>query len=86
MGSLAERFPDDHEGSEEIFGVQFKIKDFRPTLTSIAVKGGMSLLPAMPARLRHANLAATQRSYHAMRQEVAGKQQKRSYRNWLNTT
>jgi hypothetical protein len=61
--------------------VEFKLKDFRPTLTSITVNGDMSLLPAMSAQLRHATIATTQRSYYAMQQGVAGKQLKQSYRS-----
>lgn len=66
---------------EEISGVEFKIKDFRPTLTPITVNGDMSLLPAMSAQLRHANLATTQRSYYAMQQGVAGRQLRESWRD-----
>jgi integrase len=62
-------------------GVEFKIKDFRPTLTSITVNGDMSLLPAMSAQLRHSNLATTQRSYYRMEQGVAGKHLRDSWRD-----
>jgi integrase/recombinase XerD len=65
---------------EEISGVEFKLKDFRPTLTSITVNGDMSLLPAMSAQLRHATIATTQRSYYSMQQGVAGRQLKKSYK------
>jgi hypothetical protein len=60
--------------------VEFKLKDFRPTLTSITVNGDMSLFPAMFAQLRHANLDTTQRSYYAMQQGVAGKQLRDSWK------
>jgi integrase len=60
-------------------GVEFKLKDFRPTLTSITVNGDMSFLPTMSAQLRHTNLATTQRSYYAMQQGVAGRQLKKSF-------
>ncbi len=64
---------------EELSGVEFKLKDFRPTLTSITVNGNMSLLPALSAQLRHADLATTQRSYYAMQQGVAGRQLRESW-------
>jgi integrase len=61
-------------------GVEFKIKDFRSTLTSITVNGDMGLLPDMSAQLRHSNLATTQRSYRRMQQGVAGKELRKSYK------
>lgn len=59
---------------EALSGVDFKLKDFRSTLTSITVNGDLSRLPAMSAQLRHSNLATTQKSYFAMERGVAGKQ------------
>lgn len=59
---------------ETLSGVDFKLKDFRSTLTSITVNGDLSRLPAMSAQLRHTNLATTQKSYFAMERGVAGKQ------------
>lgn len=59
---------------ERISGVEFKIKDFRSTLTSITVNGDLSRLPAMSAQLRHASVATTQKSYFAMENGLAGKQ------------
>jgi hypothetical protein len=64
---------------EEASGVNFKLKDFRSTLTSITVYGDMSL-PAMSAQLRHSNLATTQHSYYWMQQGVAGKHLRESYK------
>jgi len=76
----ATAFKDIKKEVEVASGVRFKIKDLRPTLTSITVNGDMSLLPAMSAQLRHSNLATTQRSYYAMQQGVAGKKLRESYR------
>jgi integrase/recombinase XerD len=59
---------------ERISGVEFKLKDFRSTLTSITVNGDLSRLPAMSAQLRHASVATTQKSYFAMERGLAGKQ------------
>jgi hypothetical protein len=60
--------------------VEFKIKEFRSTLTtSITVNSDMSLLPAMSAQPRHSNLATTQRSYLRMQQGVAGRELRKSY-------
>ncbi|MDW5563935.1 MAG: hypothetical protein SA339_11985 [Methanomassiliicoccus sp.] len=60
--------------------MEFKIKDFRPTLTSITVNEDMSRLPAMSAQLRHNSLATTQRPYYRMQQGVAGKQLRDSWK------
>lgn len=62
-------------------GVDFKLKDFRSTLTSITVNSDMSLLPAMSAQLRHKTLGQTQRSYYRMEQGAAGKQLKNAWKN-----
>jgi len=59
---------------EALSGVDFKLKDFRSTLTSITVNGDLSRLPAMSAQLRHSNYATTQKSYFAIERGVAGKQ------------
>ena len=74
----ATRFNEIKKEIELESGVRFKIKDLRPTLTSITVNGDMSLLSAMSAQLRHANLATTQRSYYAMQQGVAGRKLRES--------
>ena len=65
---------------EELSGVDFKLKDFRSTLTSITVNGDMSRLPAMSAQLRHASVTTTQRSYYAMEQGVAGRQLRNAWK------
>jgi len=65
---------------EAASGVEFKIKDFMPTLTSITVNEDMSRLPAMSAQLRHSSLATTQRSYYRMQQGVAGKRLRDSWK------
>lgn len=65
---------------EELSGIEFKLKDFRSTLTTMTVNGDLSRLPAMSAQLRHTNLATTQRSYFRMQQGVAGKQLKDAWK------
>jgi integrase/recombinase XerD len=65
---------------EQLSGVQFKLKDFRSTLTSITVNGDLSRLPAMSAQLRHASVATTQKSYFAMERGVAGKQLRNAWK------
>jgi integrase len=62
-------------------GVDFKLKDFRSTLTSITVNGDMSLLPAMSAQLRHKTVGQTQKSYYRMEQGAAGRQLKNAWKN-----
>jgi len=65
---------------EKLSRVNFKLKDFRSTLTSVTVNGDMSRLPAMSAQLRHASMTTTQRSYYAMERGVAGRQLKDAWR------
>ena len=66
---------------EEISGVQFRLKDFRSTLTSITVNGDMSLLPTMSAQLWHSSLNTTQKFYYRMERGVAGKQLRDAWKN-----
>jgi len=65
---------------EKLSGVEFKLKDFRSTLTTMTVNGDLSRLPAMSAQLRHTTVATTQRSYLRMQQGVAGKQLKDAWK------
>jgi integrase/recombinase XerD len=59
---------------ERLSGVRFKLKDFRPTLTSATVNGDLKLLPLMTAQLRHKDPNTTKNSYALMQRGVAGKQ------------
>jgi integrase/recombinase XerD len=52
--------------------VKFRIKDLRPTLTSMTVNGDLGMLVAMSQQLRHSNLATTQRHYAAIEQGAVG--------------
>ena len=65
----------------EVSGVDFRLKDFRSTLTSLTVNGDMSLLPAMSAQLRHSNMATTQKHYAAIEQGAAGRMLRSAWRN-----
>jgi integrase/recombinase XerD len=53
-------------------GVKFRLKDLRPTLTSMTVNGDLGMLVAMSQQLRHSNLATTQRHYAAIDQGAVG--------------
>ncbi len=66
---------------ESLSGVSFKLKDFRPTLTSLTVNGDLSRLPAMSAQLRHSSYSTTQRYYLKMEQGAAGKQLKDAWKD-----
>ena len=46
---------------EELSGVDFRMKDFRPTLTTITCDSDISLLPAMSVQLRHTHIKTTQK-------------------------
>jgi hypothetical protein len=65
---------------ETLFGVKFKQKDFRSTLTTITCNRDPRLLLAMSAQLRHTDLETTQRYYDDAERGVAGKQLKDSYK------
>jgi len=66
---------------ERLSGVKFKLKDFRPTLTSLTVNGDIKLLPVMTAQLRHKNPRTTQRSYWLTQRGAAGKQLRAEWRS-----
>ncbi len=70
------RFREIKHEVEKLSGVEFKLKDFRPTLTTMNVNGDLPRLPAMSAQLRHNTIATTQRSYFRMEQGVVGRQLK----------
>ena len=61
--------------------VSFKLKDFRPTLTTLTVNGDLSRLPAMSAQLRHSSYSTTQKYYFKMEQGAAGKQLKDAWKD-----
>lgn len=56
--------------------VDFRIKDFRSTLTSIVVNEDLSRLPAMSIQLGHAGFGTTQKFYADIQRSAAGKQLK----------
>lgn len=66
---------------EGLCDVSFRLKDFRPTLTSLTVNGDLSRLPAMSAQLRHSSYSTTQRYYLKMEQGAAGKQLKDAWKD-----
>ena len=59
---------------EETSGVEFKLKDFRSTLTSITVDEDPSLLNSMSVQLRHKNTTTTQRFYARTQKGKIGRQ------------
>jgi integrase/recombinase XerD len=68
---------------EKLSGVEFKLKDFRSTLTSITVNGNMCRLPAMSAQLRHDKIETTQKSYYRVQDGVAGRQLRDAWKERL---
>jgi integrase len=60
--------------AEDISGVEFRLKDFRSTLTTITINGDISRLPAMSVQLRHSKLETTQKYYACIERGQAGKQ------------
>jgi len=66
---------------EETSGVRFRLKDIRPTLTSMTVNGDLGMLVAMSQQLRHANLATTQRHYTAINADVVSAKLRDAWRS-----
>jgi len=62
-------------------GVDFRLKDFRSTLTSMTVNGDLSLLPAMSAQLRHSDLKTTQDHYARIEEGAAGRKLAEAWKN-----
>ena len=57
---------------QELSGVSFKLKDFRPTFATLSVEMDPNLLVDVSAQLGHSNLATTQRYYAQISAESAG--------------
>jgi integrase/recombinase XerD len=60
----------------EASGVDFKLKDFRSTLTTITINGDLSRLGAMSAQLRHESPNTTHKFYNKIERSVASKKLK----------
>ncbi len=61
-------------------GVDFMLKDFRPTLTSMTIAEDPSLLTEMSWQLRHASTSTTEKFYNAVKRGRAGKKIKEMWR------
>ncbi len=61
-------------------GVEFKLKDFRSTLTTITINGDLSRLGAMSAQLRHESPNTTHKFYNKIERCVASKKLKDLWR------
>ena len=57
---------------QELSGVAFRLKDFRPTFATLSVEMDPNLLVDVSAQLGHSNLATTQRYYAQISAESAG--------------
>lgn len=57
---------------QEISGISFKLKDFRPTFATMSVEKDPNLLVDVSAQLGHSNLMTTQRYYAQISAESAG--------------
>jgi integrase len=58
---------------EELSGVDFKLKDFRSTLTTMTVNGDQSRMIGMTAQLRHIDPNTTPKYYNNIQRGVASK-------------
>lgn len=70
----ANRFRMIKEKVAQASGVDFKLKDFRSTLTTMTVNGDPSRLSAMSCQLRHSTPATTTKFYNKVERGTAGKQ------------
>lgn len=61
-------------------GVEFKLKDFRSTLTTVTINGDLSRLGAMSAQLRHESPNTTHKFYNKIERCVASKKLKDLWR------
>ncbi len=57
---------------QELSGISFRLKDFRPTFATLSVEMDPNLLVDVSAQLGHSNLATTQRYYAQISAESAG--------------
>ncbi|MDD1748138.1 MAG: site-specific integrase, partial [Methanomassiliicoccales archaeon] len=68
----ANHFRELKEEVKEISGVDFKLKDLRPTFATLSVEKDPNLLVDVSAQLGHSNLMTTQRYYAQISAESAG--------------
>jgi len=66
---------------EERTGIEFKIKDLRPTLASQTVDMNPSLLNAVSSQLRHSNVKTTQKYYASIKEGRAGEELREAWRS-----
>jgi len=64
---------------EDLSGISFKLKDFRPTFATTSVEIDPNLLVDVSAQLGHANIATTQRYYAQISSESAGSRLERAW-------
>lgn len=65
---------------EELSGVDFKLKDFRSTLTTVTVNGDQSRMIGMSAQLRHIDPNTTHKFYNKIERDVASRKLKDVWR------
>jgi len=70
----AQRFRVFKQKIAEASGVDFRLKDFRSTLTTVTVNGDLSRLPAMGMQLRHQNPDTIKKFYADIERSNIGKQ------------
>jgi integrase len=58
---------------QELSGVEFKLKDFRPTYATMTVELDPNLLPDVSTMLGHSNIKTTQRYYAQISCDSAGR-------------
>lgn len=76
----ANRFNQIMHKIEVASGVDFKLKDFRSTLTTVTINGDMSRVIGMSAQLRHTDPNTTLKFYNSIDHGVASKKLKDLWR------
>jgi integrase/recombinase XerD len=76
----ANRFNQIKHKVEKASGVNFKLKDFRSTLTTMTINGDMSRVMGMSAQLRHTDPNTTLKFYNRIERGIASKKLKDVWR------
>jgi integrase/recombinase XerD len=70
---------------QELCGVEFRLKDFRPTLATLTVERDPNLLPDVSTQLGHSSILTTQRYYAQISAESAGSRIDRAWESKTQT-
>ncbi|WP_162137720.1 tyrosine-type recombinase/integrase [Methanomassiliicoccus luminyensis] len=66
---------------QEASGIDFRLKDFRPTFATLTVEKDPNLLPDVSTQLGHSSILTTQRYYAQISAESAGSRIEKAWKN-----